>query len=103
MKSFDGRDLIINQIEPEFCQNIPDHMKPGAFNYVMYGIPPGEFLYRVLCNDFFRACNHADHDNANSLFTYKYFLAELDPRSWGNESNVQWWINVGGEVGLRDG
>lgn len=73
---------------------LPPHMRGGMRDYLEKGIPPGGFLYSILCNDFMTAAGKADQINLAALPQYCLFLFNNAPTaSWGSSENVQDWID----------
>jgi len=76
---------------------IPKHMQDGVRLYIEQGIPPGSFLYAVLCNEFAEAIIRADPTNYRELHTWAFFLENEIPRmSWGSKEKVNKWIEHNG-------
>lgn len=74
---------------------LPSHMQDGMKRYLEDGIPPGDFLYLILCNDFVRAAARADIVNKLRLFNYAHFLYEEAPAiAWGSPERVQTWMDL---------
>ena len=79
---------------------IPDYMCDGLLNYVERGIPPGDFLTAVICNDLFEAIGRADETNTNNLPAYiGWFYNEAPSRCWGSKKLFEEWIEAGGLAG----
>src|SRR6266446_1399315 len=72
---------------------LPPHMRGGMRDYLEKGIPPGGFLYYILCNDFMTAAGKADQINLAALPQYCMFLYNNAPaNSYGSKDNVADWI-----------
>ncbi len=78
---------------------IPPHMRGAVVRYFDDGIPPGDFLSAVLCNDLREACARADETNRYLLFDYiKFFYSYAPSGSWGSPDNFETWINKHAEI-----
>jgi hypothetical protein len=76
---------------------IPEYMRDGLRRWILYGIPPGDFLCAVLQNDLREACARADDTNRHLLFNYMAFLYNHAPQgSWGGPISFQSWSKIGG-------
>lgn len=76
---------------------LPHHMQGQMEAYLEEGVPQGDFLRSVLCNDLREAASHADDINRYRLYDYVEFLASQAPiGSWGSPENYQRWIQMGG-------
>jgi hypothetical protein len=72
---------------------LPEHMREEMQGYMEHGIPTGDFLYAILCNDFVRALGHADSINTARIVDYAKFLYSEAPQiCWGSEERVNAWI-----------
>lgn len=83
---------------------VPDHMAGGLARYIVKGIPPGDFLTCVLCNDLFGALGRADETNRHCLWDYAITLHNFTPPGCsGNPDRFNAWVKSGGIVGqMRD-
>lgn len=80
---------------------IPFHMHDGVAHYVLKGIPPGDFMRLVLCNDFMGAAGRADEENQRALFEWCRFLYNYVPgRCRGSPEAYSAWIAQGGMEGM---
>lgn len=80
---------------------IPSHMHGAVKRYVMHGVPPGNFLTAVLCNDLKESFARADDDNAASMHGWVRFLYNYMPsNSYGSPELFKNWLGNGG---LRGG
>ena len=74
---------------------IPELTMGALVRYVEHGIRPGDFTYSVLTGDLYRACDHADDDNAKALFEIVRWLHNVPP--WlvrGNHDKVRAWMGM---------
>jgi hypothetical protein len=72
---------------------IPDHMMEGLKRYLDHGIPPGDFLTAVICNDLKEAVGLADGVNLNNLPAYVGYLYNEAPiGAWGSKENMLVWM-----------
>lgn len=68
---------------------IPQHMLEALLRYKERGIPPGDFLQAVLCNDLVEAVGRADDYNIEVIPAYADFLYNQLPRTaWGSEEAI---------------
>ena len=82
------RDHINHGLEQ---REIPDYMRPGIINYVMYGRKPGGFLTAVIENDFAQAFFRADETNRMILDRYAALLFDVIPyEAVGKENSLRW-------------
>lgn len=80
---------------------IPEYMQPGLIRYLEQGVKPGDFLIRILENDFIGASGHADFNNKYLLFEYARILSrDFPPEAYGSKVKVQAWIELGGLKGM---
>lgn len=64
----------------------------GIKNYYEFGIPPGDFLTAVICNDLREACARADHVNRHLLFEIiQWFYWEAPAGTWGSKEVFAKW------------
>jgi hypothetical protein len=88
---------------PDFIfGTIPERMRGGVARYIMDGIPPGDFLYSILINDFYEASHRADEGNRFYFKEYAIMLGMLPLGSWGSRVNVDNWIRSGGLNGQKE-
>lgn len=74
---------------------LPEHMQGGMKRYIEDGIPPGGFLYAVLCNDLMGAVRKADDINQHRLIDYARFLYNEAPSNcYGSPQKVEAWIDA---------
>ena len=80
--------------------NLPEHMRDGARNYVESGIPPGGFMRAIMANDFLEAAGRADHINVEALKSWALFIYNDVPREChGSYERVDAWCAMGGLKG----
>ena len=80
---------------PSRYNRLPTHMQAPARRYVESKIPPGDFLYHILCNDFTSACDYADCENLGNLLNWALWLKNDIPMScWGSKEEVHQWLNT---------
>jgi hypothetical protein len=81
---------------------IPNYMREGLQMYIERGIPPGDFLTAVLCNDFMNAVGRADGNNREILHLYAQFLHNYAPIDcYGSPDKYVTWCKQGGLDGRR--
>jgi hypothetical protein len=74
---------------------IPEHTKYALTQYIENGIPTGDFLRCVLCNDFVGAVSRADSDNSRALRDIATWLYNQAPEAcWGTEAKVLRWLET---------
>lgn len=79
--------------EKATAYGISDYMIGGIERYVFDGVKPGDFLYAVLCNDFFEAIWRADTNNLAAIADWARFLHDCLPRiCWGSAEAVEEWM-----------
>jgi hypothetical protein len=62
-------------------------------NYVEERIPPGDFLYAVLCNDLCESFCRADDQNRAAMFEIvAYCWNHIPATCWGSPERVQAWL-----------
>src|SRR5580765_6995795 len=72
--------------------SIPEHMLEGLVAWIEHGVPPGDFLRAVLCNNLVEAVGRADDTNISNLPAYVAYLYNYAPRGcWGSPENVAVW------------
>ena len=72
---------------------IPERMMGGIRRYIEHGIPPGDFLTAVICNDLKEAIGRADDENIKNIPAYvAYFYNEAPAPCWGSIELMQSWI-----------
>lgn len=82
---------------------IPDYMRGGLADYILHGLPPGDFLQAVISNDLKEAVGRADETNQRCLPEYIKFLYNHAPIGcWGGRAEMVDWCKRGGLVGRVD-
>ena len=72
---------------------IPERMMGGIDRYIESGIPPGDFLTAIICNDLREACSRADDENLKNIPAYvAYFYNEAPTFCWGSEGQMKRWM-----------
>lgn len=73
--------------------DVPEHTQKSLEDYIIHGIPPGSFIYAVLCNNFVMAASKADHINARSLpYIARWLINEAPAECWGRKENIANWL-----------
>lgn len=71
---------------------IPDYMIGGIDRWIDHGIPPGDFLMAVLCNNLKEAVARADDVNVKLLPAYvSFFYNDAPSECWGSPEKVLAW------------
>ena len=74
---------------------IPEYMMYGILHYVQDGVPPGDFLKAIICNDLKEAVGRADDNNINNLPAYvAYFYNKAPSGCWGSKKKMDSWIKI---------
>jgi len=72
---------------------IPPHMLLALQRYAASGLPVGDFLRAVICNDLKEACGRADDTNQPILPAYVAWLYNEAPMAcWGSEQRHLQWL-----------
>lgn len=71
---------------------VPRYMAVHVHEYLNDGIPPCDFLRRVLENDLYGAALQADNSNANALFGWACVLNALPLNVWGSREKVDAYL-----------
>ena len=75
--------------------HIPEYMMGGVTRYIEHGIPPGDFLTAVICNDLFEAISRADDTNMRNLPAYiGYFYNKAPSECFGSKEKMDAWIKA---------
>ena len=75
--------------------HIPDRMMEGLLRYIDGGIPGGDFLHAVRCNNLHFAVNYADDENLANLPAYVGYLTNRSPGGcWGSADRVREWMKT---------
>jgi hypothetical protein len=79
--------------ERAIAYGIPRYSAHNLQNYILHGIPTGDFLNAVLCNDLIMAVMYADPENTKLLPTYiKFLYNEVPQFAWGSPELVTKWM-----------
>lgn len=79
---------------------LPPYMFDGVVRYVVQGIPPGDFMKAVFCNDLKGAVGRADDQNKMALADWVIFMVNYMPSvSQGSPERYENWIKSGGYRG----
>lgn len=73
-------------------EDVPEHMRDGLALWVLYGIPPGDFLTALLANDLAGAVGRADTINQyriKDIITWVYSYAPSN--CWGSYEKLAKW------------
>jgi hypothetical protein len=72
---------------------IRDDMLGAIQRYIEHGIPPGDFLRAVICNDLAEAVGRADEENMANLPAYvAYFWNKAPSTCWGSVDKMKAWM-----------
>jgi hypothetical protein len=72
---------------------IPERMMGGIRRYIDQGIPPGDFLTAIICNDLSEAVGRADDENLHNIPAYvSYFYNEAPRTCWHSAAAMEAWI-----------
>lgn len=73
--------------------DIPEHTQQEFEDYIVYGLPPGSFMYAVVSNNLLGAVSHADHWNKQCIVDIVQWLAARAPSAcWGSREKVEIWL-----------
>ena len=73
--------------------DLPTCMVDGIYHYIEHRLRPGDFLYSVLCNDFYKSCALADMNNSGCLKGWAMFVCyQLPEESYGSRKLVDTWL-----------
>ena len=73
---------------------INDYIEEGLDNYFIHGMAPGSFLYAVLTNNLYSACDKADFKNIQYLGKIaKWISGNIIHTAYGSEEKVQAWMD----------
>jgi|OpeIllAssembly_1097287.scaffolds.fasta_scaffold00035_26 hypothetical protein len=95
------------KVDPALYAKLHDHIESnhcayGAVEYVLFGVPQGDFLRAVFCNDLVHAFGRADDINLHWMHRWAMWLYNVAPTEcWGSEAKVRAWIASGGVVGQQ--
>ena len=83
-------------IDESVRRHVPPHMINTVLDYVMSGVPPGDFVNAVMSDSLSGAAARADHINVRQMGAWGNLLFVLPPDCWGSTAKVAAWIRVGG-------
>lgn len=87
---------ITTDDEPIRYDLFPDaaaHLEDGVKRYIERGIPPGDFLTAVICNDLFGAMGRADLNSRAALFDICFWFYNYAPSGcFGSSTAMDRWI-----------
>lgn len=73
--------------------NIPENIKRGIDRYAENGVPTGDFLKAVLCNNLFESFGRADtYSEAALKQILQYVYNEIPGSCWGSPEKYKAWI-----------
>lgn len=82
---------------------VPSGLHEGLLRWMLYGIPPGDFLTAFLKNDLMGAMGRADDLNRHRFFDICVFLYNVAPGgSYGSVERFTAWRNKGGILGYTE-
>lgn len=85
--------MLSEEAQRRAIETLPPHSLGGLMRYLDHGIPPGDFLTAVICNDLFGACGRADESNKHALFNWcSWFYNYAPARSFGSKEIMAEWI-----------
>ena len=74
---------------------LPEHIRDGAKRYIERGIPPGDFLRAVICNNLKESFARADRINIHRMFDIvSFFYNEAPAGCWGSIQKMERWIKI---------
>ena len=74
---------------------LPEHIRGGVQRYIEEGIPPGDFLKAVICNNLKESFARADDINISRMFDIvEFFYNEVPGICWGSELDYKQWLNI---------
>ena len=78
--------------------HIPEHMHEALARYIDEGLPPGDFLTAIICNDLEQAVAHADPKNMRNIPAFVLYFCSLPSACWGSKERMVTWMKLkGGE------
>lgn len=73
---------------------IREDMLAALTEYVERGVPVGDFLRAVICNDLVAACGQADSDNLKNIPAFAGWLYNRCPSgAWGTVQAYHQWLD----------
>uniref|UniRef100_A0A6M3K816 Uncharacterized protein n=1 Tax=viral metagenome TaxID=1070528 RepID=A0A6M3K816_9ZZZZ len=74
-----------------FC--VPNYMRESVLNYIEHGIPVGDFLTAIICNNLKESYLCADENNLLNIPAYVNFFYNHAPSTcWGSKEKMDAWI-----------
>lgn len=74
--------------------HIPERMMGGITRYIEQGVPPGDFLTAIICNDLYEAVGRADDENIANIPAYVgYFYNNAPSQCWGSVEKFNAWMD----------
>lgn len=96
------RALDYNKLGPDGVPLVPEHIQGALKRYYEDGIPGGDFLHAVLCNNLAGAFRQADSKNLTRLrYIVQWVYWVLPASAWGNSEAVEAWMALGGMRGYE--
>jgi hypothetical protein len=103
----DGTPGLSVQLELAIHRKLPEHMHEAVREYLLAGVPVGDFMENVLANDLVGAFSRADDRNTAAMRQWASFLHnDLPGRGsgrwscWGDRATVRRWVESRGIRGL---
>jgi hypothetical protein len=95
---------MMERIENDWrYHGLPQRMWGGMKRYLENGIPPGDFLTAIICNDLCEAVSRADDENAELFRAYVRFLYNCVPGgAWHTHDNFKAWCASHGFIGQAE-
>lgn len=85
-----------------YSSGVPEHTVDGLLRYVLYGVPPGDFLRAVLENKLIQSLGRADEENRATIFAIANLVYNAIPtKCRGSEDIVRDWLFKGREHAER--
>lgn len=86
---------VLTEARRELYTQIPEGIRCGLVNFLVYGYRPGSFLTAVLDNDLREAFGRADEESSRamrSLVTWLYSFAP--PQAYGTPERTTEWTGI---------
>ena len=81
--------------------HLPAHAIHTLYQYIERGVKPSEPYLHMLRNDFLRVLTSVDSRNLAQVQEIALWLyTEAPARSFGSDANVEYWMSVGGRIGM---
>ena len=76
---------------------LPEHIRGGTQRWIEHGVPPGDFLIAVICNQLKQSFMWADDINRFRMFDIvSFFYNEAPSECHGSEERMKKWQERGG-------